>query len=168
MCNFVYTVSGLDAFFREDYRTEVHSIFDLMYYYEKDTYQIKPIPVDNYQIFKEFATSQPDSWKRILQHVYTHDTVNGKKMYDMIKQAIQYEDSMGEDAFNALKAHHRFMSEFYRLKRLQTTVTAPNFGACEYCIKYLGQFPKVKKFKKFLKNSNIMMWDLFSRSSESK
>ena len=139
-----------------------------MYYYDRRTLEIKPIPTNQYDIFRNFVFSEPESWKRIFQHIYTHDTVQGIKMYDKLKESILLLESQNPiNRSKGEKLFTEFMEQYYRLHRLQTSLTSPSFGACEYCLKDLDQFPRVKKHKKFFKNADPKMWDIFGMHSES-
>lgn len=137
-----------------------------MYYYEG--LEEKPIATNGYNYFKEFATDHSESWKRILQHIYTHDPNEGIKMYEKIKRAVfLLESKGGTNSIEGNKLFAEFMLQYYRAKRLQTSLTAPNFGVCEYCLNVLDQFPKVKKHKKFFKKADPKMWNLFEQHERS-
>ena len=159
----VYTFSGLETFFRDDYGSEVKSLFRGIYRYNQEG-QPEPIPINSYVSFRTVIIAHSHVWKRMLQHIYTHDKTEGPRMYGEIKDAVfllekDHKDPMGNQLFK------KFMKEYFVLERMQSSSMHPNFGACENCFNELVsfgiRFHKIRKHKKFFKKSDPKMWDLF-------
>ena len=177
----VYSFSGLETVFRDDYRIEVRSLFIILERYvvtERDSegnalkHEFVPLPADQYHVLRGVIKSHPKIWKKFLQHVYTSDPDEGPALYDKIKQAVYlYEANGGTDEVERKKLLKEFMERCYQFKHLYYDAAYPNFGACEECVKNIRSFgipfKRVSKHKKLFKEKGADFWDLFPKEKQS-
>ncbi len=166
----VYSLSGLHSFFRDDYGSEVSRLLNSLEYFDEIQKKWTEIPVDRFELFKTITTTYESSWKRLLQHIYTHDKIEGPQMYETIKTAIQLEKKEPQKAELLLK---EFLEKYYKHRRGQMHIPYPDFGACDVCLDKLRFFrffhyTDIRTHKKTLKEKDPSFWDLYSQNSESK
>lgn len=144
------------AFFREDYCSEVNSLFKSIYRYNREG-QPEPIPYNEYKVFKAVVTTHPKVWKRMLQHIYTHDETEGVSMYQNIKKAVSLLEKDENDQ-EGKKLFEDFLKDYYRHERIQTSMIFPKFGICDEC-KHID-LVYVKEHTKLLEQ-NPNFWNIF-------
>ena len=143
-------------FFREDYCSEVNSLFKSIYRYNKEG-QPEPIPYNEYKVFKAVVTTHPKVWKRMLQHIYTYDEDEGARMCSNIKKAIPLLEKNERDP-EGRKLFENFLKDYYRLERIQTSMIFPKFGICDECKDI--DLVYVKERRKLLEQ-DANFWNIF-------
>lgn len=88
--------------------------------------------------------------RRLLQHVCTSGNL---ELYKKLHLVTKKQGGVVSDS-----KVNGIIDEFGHLWKIMRSSTNPNFGACETCVNDI-KLKKVSKHKKFLKNSDLSMWD---------
>lgn len=149
--------------FRDDYKKEIEPLLDHFY-----ILLTKQIWGDS-ELDALFRRNSIMS-KRILQHLYT--CPNTRFLYDMVKEMTEKLNELETKGVGYDEKYHhldnvvrKFREGFYPIWTELKNSPNPDFGACEKCIEGI-KLKHVQKYKKFLKNSDPKMWNLFATRSE--
>jgi hypothetical protein len=86
--------------------------------------------------------------KQIIQHLFTYQSNNNVKLYDMYREIITHHAQTGDEK-------HRLESDFVRffgeLRTKANLKTGEMLGVCDDCLENLGWKDK-RKYSKILKN----------------